>query len=72
LQAQKIVSARNIRGLRGEPVSTGSVNGAIRLDDYAILAECERKQHRAKNAHERESDVAQLDDSSPPPNEIHR
>jgi hypothetical protein len=39
-----------IRGLGGEPVSTGLVNGAISLDDHAILAECERKQHMAKNA----------------------
>ena len=39
-----------IRGLGGEPVSTGLVNGAIGLDDHAILAECERKQHMAKNA----------------------
>jgi hypothetical protein len=39
-----------IPGLGGEPVSTGSVNGAISLDDHAILAECERKQHMAKNA----------------------
>ena len=30
-------------------VSTGLVNGAISLDDHAILAECERKQHMAKN-----------------------
>jgi hypothetical protein len=39
-----------IRGLGGEPVSTGSVNGAMNLDDHAVLAECERKQHMAKNA----------------------
>jgi hypothetical protein len=39
-----------IRGLGGEPVSIGLVNGAISLDDHAILAECERKQHLAKNA----------------------
>jgi hypothetical protein len=39
-----------IRGLGGEPVSTGLVNGAISLDDHAIPAECERKQHMAKNA----------------------
>jgi hypothetical protein len=26
----------------------------------------------AKNAYERKSDVAQLDDSPPPPNELHR
>ena len=31
-------------------VSTGLVNGAISLDDHAILAERERKQHMAKNA----------------------
>jgi hypothetical protein len=37
-----------IRGLGGEPVSDGSVNGAIGLDDHAILAECKRKQHMAK------------------------
>jgi hypothetical protein len=43
-----------IRGLGGEPVSTGLVNGAISLDDHAILAECERKQHMAKNEYERE------------------
>jgi hypothetical protein len=38
-----------IRGPGGEPVSTGLVNGAISLDDHAILADCERKQHMAKN-----------------------
>jgi hypothetical protein len=38
-----------IRGLGDEPVSIGLVNGAISLDDHAILAECERKQHMAKN-----------------------
>jgi truncated hemoglobin YjbI len=48
------------------------VNGAINLDDHAILAERGRKQHMTKNAYETESDVAQLDDSSPPPNELHR
>ena len=56
----------------GEPVSAGSVNGAIGLDDHAILAECERKQHVAKNEYERESDVAQIDELSPPPNELRR
>jgi hypothetical protein len=39
-----------IRGLGGEPVSTGLENGAISLNDHAILAEHERKQHMAKNA----------------------
>jgi len=43
-----------IRGPGGEPVSTGLVNGAISLDDHAILAECERKQHMAKMKNERE------------------
>ena len=38
----------------GEPVSTGLVNGAISLDDHAILAECERKQHMAKMKNEKE------------------
>jgi hypothetical protein len=43
-----------IRGLGGEPVSTDLVNSAISLDDHAILAECERKQHMAKMKNERE------------------
>ena len=37
-----------IRGLGGEPVSAGSVNGTIGMDDHAILAECERGQHMAE------------------------
>jgi hypothetical protein len=52
--AEKLASTQQLRakipGLGGEPVSTGSVNGAISLDDHAILAECERKQRMAKNA----------------------
>ena len=36
-----------IRGPGGETGFTGLVNGAISLDDHAILAECERKQHMA-------------------------
>ena len=43
-----------IRGLGGEPVSTDLVNSAISLDDHAILAECERKQHMVKMKNERE------------------
>ena len=39
-----------MRGLEANWVSTGLVNGAISLDDHAILAERERKQHMAKNA----------------------
>jgi hypothetical protein len=37
-----------IRGLGGEPVSTGLVNGAISLDDHPIVAECERKQQHGE------------------------
>jgi truncated hemoglobin YjbI len=61
-----------IRGLGGEPVSAASVSGAIGLDDHAVLAECERKLHIAKNEHERESDVAQIEEASPPPNELYQ
>jgi uncharacterized protein (TIGR02284 family) len=49
-----------IRGLGGEPVSAGSVNGTIGMDDHAILAECERGQHIAKNEYE-----AALDEDLP-------
>jgi uncharacterized protein (TIGR02284 family) len=49
-----------IRGLGGEPVSAGSVNGTIGMDDHAILAECERGQHMAKNEYE-----AALDEDLP-------
>jgi hypothetical protein len=41
-------SRAKIRGLGGDAL--GLVNGAISLDDHAILAEYERKQHMAKNA----------------------
>ena len=49
-----------IRGLGGKPDSAGSVNGAIGMDDRAILAECERGQHLAKNEYE-----AALDEDLP-------
>jgi truncated hemoglobin YjbI/predicted pyridoxine 5'-phosphate oxidase superfamily flavin-nucleotide-binding protein len=60
------------RGLRREPVSAGSVSGAIGSDDHVILAESERKQHMAKNEYEGERDLAQIDESSPLPHELHR
>jgi uncharacterized protein (TIGR02284 family) len=41
-----------ILSLGGNPVSAGSVNGTIGMDDHAILAECERGQHIAKNEYE--------------------
>src|ERR1700751_3466816 len=60
------------RGLRRKPVSAGSVSGAIGSDDHVILAESERKQHMAKNEYEGERDLAQIDESSPLPHELHR
>jgi len=36
--------------LQANRVSTGSVNGAVSLNDHAILAERDRKRHMAKNA----------------------